>query len=145
MYQGPDQIKFEIVASPIWTSGGNGRTVNLEKFEKWGIFNLQTELSDLNENLINRRISCLRALILNHDRIRWQWGELEEETGNFGKCLEWRIVMKLGGRSSWLFRFRHKCHMSSWLLLINIKKNFNFSINGVKRQGLSSIFISPSF
>ena len=42
-YQGPDQIKLEIVAFLIRPSrGGSGRTVNSEILKKLGIFNLRT-------------------------------------------------------------------------------------------------------
>ena len=41
-------------------------------------------------NSIFRRISCLRALILNPDQIWWHWGEVGRGKLKLGKLLEWR-------------------------------------------------------
>ena len=89
-YQEPDQIKLEIIASPIWSSGAEWKDGSFGKIWKNEVVLAYERLIRSQWNLIFRRTSCLRGLVLNPDQIWWHWGDLEGETGNLGKRLDWR-------------------------------------------------------
>ena len=103
-YQRPKQIKLEKVVSLIRPSGGGERVGKrlIQKIRKNEEFLTYEKVIGSKWNLIFRRISCLRALILNIERIRWHWGGGGFGGGNlkFWKRLDWGIGMKLGGKKT---------------------------------------------
>ena len=83
--------------------------------KKWGIFNLRTG------DWILKKFNILKDLVSQSSYVKFGpdleiLGELEEETGNPGKRLEWR------GRDDNLWKNKHNSEIHDW----HNQTGFNF-------------------